>query len=602
MQQNYQDAMAMVGKFGKPALFLTYTCNPGWREITENLAGCDYQSRPEIVCRVFNAKFKAFLEDVVKKGIFGHSIAYAYVVEFQKRGLPHCHCTFWLADDSQITTVDQLNALICAEIPDPVTNPRLYNIVKRSMIHGPCGVYDQTSACLKDGKCTKHYPKPFCETSILNPNGYSTYRRRDDGRFIQLRNGFRITNQWVVPYNPYLSLKYNCHINIEICSSLDAIKYLYKYMYKGTDSANIVQCRENDGTVNNVLEHNEIKYFMDKRWVSSMEATWRILQLPMHSLSHHVYRLGVHLPNDEPIIVTEPLNPEQIELARLKRTKLKAWFELNRTDPDARRYLYTEIPLHYVWQDKEREWTRRKRGASKVIPRIHNISPRSDQLYFLRLLLLHVPGCQSFEDLRTVNGRLWTTFKEAAIARDLVQDDTEWYNCMQQAVKYQMPAQLRSLFVCINVCQTVKFPDVLLKEFEKFMWEDFARHSTSDAAYHMMLNALSIGFATHEKTMTQIGLPEPDMDIVRAAEALLAREHRIADHLTAEQHAAAAAAHVHMLNDDQRPVYHKIMEDVTQPQRPEAKLHFIHGQGGCGKTFLFMVIFFDIFYVTAVIG
>ncbi|XP_054706622.1 uncharacterized protein LOC129216433 [Uloborus diversus] len=37
MQQNYQDAMAIVRDFGKPDLFLTFTCNPKWTEITQNL-------------------------------------------------------------------------------------------------------------------------------------------------------------------------------------------------------------------------------------------------------------------------------------------------------------------------------------------------------------------------------------------------------------------------------------------------------------------------------------------------------------------------------------------------------------------------------------
>ncbi|CAF5162094.1 unnamed protein product, partial [Rotaria sp. Silwood1] len=35
MQQNYQDAMAIVRKYGKPDLFITFTCNPTWREIEE---------------------------------------------------------------------------------------------------------------------------------------------------------------------------------------------------------------------------------------------------------------------------------------------------------------------------------------------------------------------------------------------------------------------------------------------------------------------------------------------------------------------------------------------------------------------------------------
>ena len=37
MHQNYQDAMAMISKYGKPDLFLTFTCNPKWAEITENI-------------------------------------------------------------------------------------------------------------------------------------------------------------------------------------------------------------------------------------------------------------------------------------------------------------------------------------------------------------------------------------------------------------------------------------------------------------------------------------------------------------------------------------------------------------------------------------
>jgi hypothetical protein len=43
----------------------------------------------------------------------------------------------------------------------------------------------------------------------------------------------------VVPYNPYLSLFFNCHINVEVCSSIAIVKYLYKYVYKGHDRAQV---------------------------------------------------------------------------------------------------------------------------------------------------------------------------------------------------------------------------------------------------------------------------------------------------------------------------------------------------------------------------
>ncbi len=45
--------------------------------------------------------------------------------------------------------------------------------------------------------------------------------------------GFVFDNRWVVPYNPYLTMQYQCHINVEVCSSITAVKYLYKYVYKG---------------------------------------------------------------------------------------------------------------------------------------------------------------------------------------------------------------------------------------------------------------------------------------------------------------------------------------------------------------------------------
>ena len=37
MYQKYLDTMAMVLKLGKPDIFLTFTCNPKWPEIVNNL-------------------------------------------------------------------------------------------------------------------------------------------------------------------------------------------------------------------------------------------------------------------------------------------------------------------------------------------------------------------------------------------------------------------------------------------------------------------------------------------------------------------------------------------------------------------------------------
>ncbi|GBO45271.1 hypothetical protein AVEN_197137-1, partial [Araneus ventricosus] len=63
MQQNYQDAMAMVRKFGKPDLFLTFTCNPSWFEVLNCMEGVQRpEDRPDIIIRVFSMKLKELLE------------------------------------------------------------------------------------------------------------------------------------------------------------------------------------------------------------------------------------------------------------------------------------------------------------------------------------------------------------------------------------------------------------------------------------------------------------------------------------------------------------------------------------------------------------
>ncbi|OWZ11777.1 Helitron helicase [Phytophthora megakarya] len=91
-----------------------------------------------------------------------------------------------------------------------------------------------------DGKCSKGYPKPLVEVTRpnatrANVDGYPEVQRcrRPPGK-LEFKNreyDNATANQWAVPYNSYLSQKYNCHINIEICTGITVVKYMYKYMY-----------------------------------------------------------------------------------------------------------------------------------------------------------------------------------------------------------------------------------------------------------------------------------------------------------------------------------------------------------------------------------
>lgn len=218
MREIYQDAMAIVRDKGGPSLFITMTTNPKWTEIVNsvkiNQVAAD---RPDIVARTFNCKIKEFLHDMIQRQILGVVIAYTWVVEYQKRGLPHLHSLFILHPSSKPRTPDDYDIMVSAEIPNQATNPILHNIVMEHNIH-TCS----PSRCLDTNNCCKHrFPKDFCAATEQGEDSYPTYQRRP------AKDGGNDLNQNVVPYNPWLTLKYNCHMNVEIASSVKSKAHIY---------------------------------------------------------------------------------------------------------------------------------------------------------------------------------------------------------------------------------------------------------------------------------------------------------------------------------------------------------------------------------------
>ena len=213
--------MAICRHFGKPDFFVTFTCNPNWNEIRQALLpGQQPQDAPHIICRVFHLKLHAILDYLTKRHVLGKAKAFVYVIEFQKRGLPHAHILLILDDDHKITSVDDVDLCISAELPDPNTEPTLFQIVKQNMIH-TCT--PQRCGPIVRGKCKKRYLREWSNETLWNEDGYPVYRRRNNGRTAEIGpiNARKVVdNQSVVPYNPYLSKRYNAHINVEVCLSV----------------------------------------------------------------------------------------------------------------------------------------------------------------------------------------------------------------------------------------------------------------------------------------------------------------------------------------------------------------------------------------------
>ena len=100
---------------------------------------------------VLKQKKGQLINDLTKGCVFGRTVAFLWVVEFQKRGLPHIHILIILADEDRPKTPDLADKIVSAELPpDPsergisddekARRKSLWDIVLTNMIHGPCGV------------------------------------------------------------------------------------------------------------------------------------------------------------------------------------------------------------------------------------------------------------------------------------------------------------------------------------------------------------------------------------------------------------------------------------------------------------------------------
>uniref|UniRef100_A0A1I8HF89 ATP-dependent DNA helicase n=1 Tax=Macrostomum lignano TaxID=282301 RepID=A0A1I8HF89_9PLAT len=191
----------------------------------------------------------------------------------------------------------------------------------------------------------------------------------------KLRGGqkanFTFDNRWVVPYCPALLREFRCHLNVEICATVKAIKYVVKYITKGSDMA-AYQVRQEAASASasttaptvGQSAHgkmiDEIKDYLLGRYIGPMEAVNTILGFEVHSRYPPVIRLAVHLKGEQRVFFTR--ETAQAVAARPKDTTLTAFFDLCRQDEVARGLLYQEVPRHFTWDNRAHTWHRAGRG------------------------------------------------------------------------------------------------------------------------------------------------------------------------------------------------------------------------------------------------
>ena len=208
-------------------------------------------------------------------------------------------------------------------------------------IEQQCGLAKKIAPCMRDGSCSKKYPKKFSSITTTANDGYPIYRRMDNSCSVEV-GGCLLDNRWVVPYNPFLLLKYNAHINVEICTTVSAVKYLYKYVYKGHDKA-IVEFRSVDNADNSGPKRkDEVANYLEARYISATESCYRIFAFELHANMPHVMRLALHLGNQQSVVFSATADLEDI-LSKQRHTTLTGWFVANSKFPNARAITYTNL-------------------------------------------------------------------------------------------------------------------------------------------------------------------------------------------------------------------------------------------------------------------
>nr|XP_025617318.1 uncharacterized protein LOC112709653 [Arachis hypogaea] len=458
MIQNYQDAMAICKVVGYPDLFITFTCNPKWPEVEDFLKNRELnaEDRPDIICRTFKAKLDLMIKDIRANKIFGRVCAVVYTIEFQKRGLPHAHILLFLHKDDKFPTAEDIDKIISAEIPDKELDPEYFEAVEKHMMHGPCGLARKDSPCMDNGKCVRHFPKRFVDCTTIDDDGYPVYRRREDGRTIN-KYGVALDNRYVVPHNRLLLMRYGAHINVEWCNQSRSIKYLFKYVNKGHDrvTASFYRSVTADAELD---EYDEVSMYYDCRYISPCEAAWRIFGFNIHYRDPSVVRLGFHLPDEQNVIFKDHENLEDVvRKASVKESMFLGWFQANKDYAKARALTYAELPTKFVWKPHERVWLPRK--SHSVIGRIFYVPPGSGESYYMRLLLNFVRGPTSYEDIRTIDGVLYSTFKDACYARGLLDDDKEYIDAIVEASHWGSGTYLRKLFATLLFSNSMDTPE-----------------------------------------------------------------------------------------------------------------------------------------------
>ncbi|POS82035.1 hypothetical protein EPUL_005960, partial [Erysiphe pulchra] len=430
-----------------------------------------------------------------------------------------------------------------------------------------------------DWKCSKGFPKRWCEHTVVSEDSYPEYARPNTGETWGT-GAFQFDNRWVVPYNAYLTKKYNAHINVEVARGVQAIKYLAKYVYKGSDRALLTV----DG------QYDEIAMTLHGRYISPVQAVWRFMGYTTHEEKPLVMLLPFHREVMHRVAFNQNLTAEQVTIAAQSQTSpFIDWMKYNAENEDGRDLLYGEFPFFYIYH-KSRGWQKRRNGYS--IGRMPVAVPRRGEHFYLRTLLTVKRGARSFRDLYKVNGINSGTASAACRALGLVFDDSDWVSLFEEVKDSSSTSSPRQTFAAAS----------------QDLWDQFKIPFTDDCLWRMRTLGVRVdappsswteeecrfdfGLWFLEENLGNLGLDWQTARITGPRHRWIVREENAliveAMDVDRESEEAMHSSVLTILSTGQRTVYDTIVSSIERGLGDS--VFFLQGAAGTGKKFLYKTL------------
>ncbi|KAI5395847.1 hypothetical protein KIW84_062147 [Lathyrus oleraceus] len=215
---------------------------------------------------------------------------------------------------------------------------------------------------------------------------------------------------------------------------------------------------------------DEVKQYIDCRYVSPIEACWRIFSFPIHGRNPAIEILFYHLERDNSVyyIDHEMIN-NVLDKPSFKESMFTSWMEANKTYPDASNLNYSQFVSKFVYDKRYRCWRPCKRGHT--IGRLIWVPPSSGELYYLGMMLAIVRSSTCYNDIKYVRGKVQDCFMDVYFEMGFLEDGKEYVAAICEEKDWGSGHYLRKLFVFMLLSSTINRPRHVWKRTWIWLWD-----------------------------------------------------------------------------------------------------------------------------------